>query len=59
LGYWDVLGLLEGVAGKARIAGMAVTEFMPARDIDGQGAAVAAAIVTSALGLIARGSPSS
>jgi hypothetical protein len=28
---------------------------MPARDIDGQGAAVAAAIVTSALGLIARG----
>jgi hypothetical protein len=31
---------------------------MPARDIDGQGAAVAAALVTSALGLIARGSPS-
>jgi agmatinase len=58
LGYWDVLGLLQGVAGKARIAGLAVTEFMPARDIDGQGAAVAAAIVTSALGLIARGSPS-
>jgi agmatinase len=58
LGYWDVLGLLEGVAAKARIAGMAVTEFMPARDIDGQGAAVAAALVTSALGLIARGSPS-
>jgi agmatinase len=55
LGYWDVLGLLEGVAAKARIAGFAVTEFMPARDIDGQGAAVAAAIVTSALGLIARG----
>jgi agmatinase len=54
LGYWDVLGLLEGVAGKARIAGMAVTEFMAPRDIDGQGAAVAAAIVTSALGLIAR-----
>jgi agmatinase len=58
LGYWDVLGLLEGVAAKARIAGMAVTEFMPARDVDGQGAAVAAALVTSALGLIARGSPS-
>jgi agmatinase len=54
LGYWDVLGLLEGVAGRARIAGMAVTEFMAPRDIDGQGAAVAAAIVTSALGLIAR-----
>jgi agmatinase len=53
LGYWDVLGLIEGVAGKARIAGMAVTEFMPDRDIDGQGAALAAALVTSALGLIA------
>jgi agmatinase len=54
LGYWDVLGLIEGAATKARIAGLAVTEFMPGRDIDGQGAAVAAAIVTSALGLIAR-----
>jgi agmatinase len=58
LGYWDVLGLLEGVAGKARLAGLAVTEFMAPRDIDGQGAAVAAAIVTSALGLIARGEAS-
>jgi agmatinase len=54
LGYWDVLGLLEGVAAKARIVGLAVTEFMPARDADGQGATVAAGIVTSALGLIAR-----
>jgi agmatinase len=54
LGYWDVLGLLEGVAAKARIAGLAVTEFMPARDLDGQGAALAAGVVTSALGLIAR-----
>ena len=53
LGYWDVLRLIEGVAGKARVAGMAVTEFMPARDEDGRGAAVAAAVVTSALGLIA------
>jgi agmatinase len=58
LGYWDVLGLLEGVAARARIAGLAVTEFMAPRDIDGQGAAVAAAIVTSALGLIARGGTS-
>ena len=54
LGYWDVLELIEGVAAKGRIAGLAVTEYMPARDVDGQGAAVAAAVVTSALGLIAR-----
>jgi agmatinase len=58
LGYWDVLGLLEGVTAKARIAGLAVTEFMPGRDIDGQGAAVAAGIVTTALGLIAPGDAS-
>ena len=58
LAYWDVLALLEGVAAKARIAGMAVTEFMPARDLDGQGAAVAAGIVTTVLGLIARGEAS-
>ena len=53
LDYWDVLGLFEGVAAKARIAGVAVTEFMPARDIDGQGALTAAGLVTSVLGLIA------
>mgnify|MGYP000390954909 CR=1 FL=1 len=49
LGYWDVIELIAGVAAKGRIAGLAVTEFMAARDIDGQGAAVAAAIVTTAL----------
>jgi agmatinase len=53
LSYWTVVELIAGVAAKARIAGMAVTEFMPSRDLDGQGAAVAAAIVTSGLGLIA------
>jgi len=57
LGYWDVLGLFEGVAGRARIAGLAVTEFMPARDEGGRGAAVAAAVVTSALGLVAAAGP--
>lgn len=54
LGYWDVIGLLEGVSVRGRIAGLAVTEFMPERDIDGQGAQLAAAVVTTALGLIAR-----
>jgi agmatinase len=53
LSYWDVIGLIEGVAGRARIAGLAVTEFMAARDADGQGAAVAAGIVATALGIVA------
>jgi agmatinase len=53
LSYWDVIGLIEGVAGRARIAGLAVTEFMAARDADGQGAAVAAGIVATTLGIVA------
>lgn len=53
LTYWQVLGLFEAVAWRARIAGVAVTEFMSERDVDGQGAAVAAGLVTSVLGLIA------
>lgn len=53
LSYWDVLGLFEGVSERARIAGVAVTEFMAGRDIDGQGALTAAGLVTSVLGLIA------
>ena len=54
LGYWDVIELLDGVAAKAEIAGMAVVEFMPERDIDGIGALTAGRIVATAMGLIAR-----
>jgi agmatinase len=53
LGYWDVLGLIEGAAARGRIAGLAMVEFMPARDIDGQGATVAAGLLAAAVGLIA------
>jgi agmatinase len=54
LSYEQVLGLVEGVAAKARIAGFDMVEFMPARDIDGQGAMVAAQLLAAVLGVIAR-----
>ncbi len=53
LAYQEVLALLTGVARRARIAGMGMVEFMPARDIDGQGATCAAGLAMAALGLIA------
>jgi agmatinase len=54
LGYWQIVELLEGVAAKARIAGMALVELMPERDVDGIGALTAGRITATALGLIAR-----
>jgi agmatinase len=54
LGYWQVLGLIAGIAEKARIRGVAMTEFMPERDIDGLGAGLASQLLTAILGLIVR-----
>jgi agmatinase len=54
LGYWQVLELVAGVAEKARIAGFDMVEFMPERDIDGQGAMVAAQLLAAVMGIIAR-----
>jgi agmatinase len=54
LSYEQVLGLVEGVAAKARIAGFDMVEFMPGRDIDGQGGMVAAQLLAGVLGVIAR-----
>lgn len=54
LGYWDTVELISAVAGRARIAGFDMVEFMPARDIDGQGALVAAQLLAAVLGIIAR-----
>jgi agmatinase len=54
LDYWQIVELLEGVAAKARIAGMALVELMPERDVDGIGALTAGRITATALGLIAR-----
>jgi agmatinase len=55
LTYWQAMELIGAVGAKARIAGFALTEFMPDRDIDGQGALVAASLVVGVMGVIARG----
>ena len=54
LSYWHAIDLLDGVAAKAEIAGVAIVEFMPERDVDGIGALTAGRIVATAMGLIAR-----
>ena len=54
LGYWQVVELIAAVAGRARIAAFDMVEFMPARDIDGQGATTAAQLLATVVGLIAR-----
>lgn len=54
LRYWQALELIAGVAAKARIRGLIMTEFMAGRDIDGMGATTAAELLISTLGLICR-----
>ena len=54
LRYWQALELLAGVAAKARIRGLVMTEFMAERDIDGMGATTAAELLISTLGLLSR-----
>jgi agmatinase len=54
LGYWDMVEILHGLAGKAKLAGFDIVEFMPARDPQGLAALTAARIVCNVLGLMAR-----
>ena len=54
LSYWQVIGLIEGVAKKARIASFDLVEFMPARDDSGLGALTAGRIIAHVIGLLAR-----
>lgn len=54
LSYWQVLELFAGAAEKGRIAGVAMVELMPERDVGGQGALLAAELLCSVLGLLAR-----
>jgi agmatinase len=54
LDYWHVLELVGAVAEKARIVGFDMVEFMPDRDIDGQGATVAAQLLAGVMGILAR-----
>jgi agmatinase len=53
LSFHDVLALVEGIAARAPVAGIVCAEFMPGRDIDGQGAGFAAQVVTAFLGILA------
>ncbi|WP_126975640.1 arginase family protein [Frigidibacter oleivorans] len=54
LGYWDVVDLVAGAAARGRIVAFDMVEFMPARDIDGQGALTAAQLLATVLGIVAR-----
>jgi len=54
LTFWQAVGILHGVAARARIAGFAIVEFLPERDMAGLGALTAARVITNVLGLLAR-----
>jgi agmatinase len=54
LTYWQALGILRGIAAKARIAAFDIVEFVPERDVAGLGALTAARIIVNVLGLLAR-----
>lgn len=53
LSYWQVFGLIAGAAERGRIVGFDMVEFMATRDIDGQGALVAAQLLAGVLGILA------
>ena len=54
ISYWQLLDLLEAASARARIAGFNLVELMPSADVGGRGALVAARIVASVMGLVAR-----
>jgi agmatinase len=51
--YWQILDILEAAADKAIIRGFNLAELMPAADIGGRGALVAARLAAMVMGLIA------
>jgi len=52
--YWQMVTILEGAARRARIVGCNLVELMPANDINGRGALVAARLLATIMGLAAR-----
>lgn len=54
LSFLQLINLIAAVANKARIAGFAMVEFVPKRDLNGTAAVTAARIATHVLGRIAR-----
>lgn len=54
LTYFQMVDLIQGLAGRGRFAAMDFVEFMPERDIDGMGALTVARVIMTALGTLAR-----
>lgn len=54
LSYTQLSALLAGIAAKARIAGFAMVEFVPRRDLTGTSAFTAGKIATQMMGHVAR-----
>jgi len=52
--YWQVVGLMRGVAKRAPIASFNIVEFMPERDHQQLGALTAGRLIANASGLISR-----
>jgi agmatinase len=52
--YWQIIEILQAAANRAQIRGFNLTELMPAGDVGGRGALVAARIVAMVMGLAAR-----
>jgi agmatinase len=52
--YWQMVRLLQAAAGRARLCGFNLVELMPAADIGGRGALVAARLLAVMMGLAAR-----
>ena len=53
-GYWEIIELVEAAASRAHIVGFNLAELMPAADVGGRGALVAARLVAVVMGLAAR-----
>jgi agmatinase len=54
LTYRQIIDLIAGVAGKAKLVGMDIIEFVPARDKSGYSAYVAARIIWNVIGRLAQ-----
>lgn len=54
LDYWQAIDIIEAAATRARIVGFNLAELVPANDLGGRGALVAARLVATVIGLIAR-----
>ena len=54
LDYWQAVTLLKAVAARSEIVGFDLVELMPANDVGGRGALVAARLIAVTMGLISR-----